>query len=205
MHTCLPPNCIFRNKNHQNPEHSIFFQNASANVSPHLSNKSSYQIVCENCRALHCAPPLPIPCSWEHCLPIRLDSPPVQSYHHSTANFRVHASVTFLVYGDERPLLMVCFLKRLETSPFCWSRFCRCVINRLGHAFPRTRNIFTNGAMILKIYLACSFTDAMFSSGNFGETSFCFVSFPHAHSTSENKSAYFCFSPHVRCIQKWLR
>ena len=34
LHTCLPQNCVFRNKNHQNPEHSIIFQNASANVSP---------------------------------------------------------------------------------------------------------------------------------------------------------------------------
>ena len=44
--------------------------------------------------------------------------PPVQSFHNSTANFRVHASVTFLINHDERSLLMVCFLTRLETSPF---------------------------------------------------------------------------------------
>ena len=37
-----------------------------------------------------------------------------QQYH----EFRVHTSVTFLIYGNERPHLMVCFLKRLETSPF---------------------------------------------------------------------------------------
>ena len=49
--------------------------------------------------------------------------------------------------------------------------FCRCAINRLSHALPRIQNIFTNGAMIRKIYSACSFADVMFSSGNFGETS----------------------------------
>ena len=91
-------------------------------------------------------------------------------------------------------LLMVCFLKCLETSPFRWKQFCRCAINRLGHAFPQTRNIFTNGTLILKIYLACSFADAMFSSGNFGETFFCFVSFAYTQSTSEIKSAYFYLS-----------
>ena len=110
-------------------------------------------------------------------------------------NLRVHTSVTFLVIGDERPLFMVRFLRHLETSPFHWRQFCRCVINRLGHAFPRTRNIFTNGALIPKIYSACSFEDAMFSSGNFGETSLCFVSFAHVQSTSKSKSAYFYLLP----------
>ena len=70
---------------------------------------------------VHCAPPL-IPRSWERCLPITLDCPPVQSYHNSTVNCRVHASDTFLVNGDERPLLMVCFLIRLEMSPFFWRK-----------------------------------------------------------------------------------
>ena len=106
-----------------------------------------------------------------------LDCLPVQSFHNSTANFRVHASITFLVNGDERPLLMVCFLKRLETSPCRWRWFCSRTINRLCHAFPRTQNIFTNGALIPKIYSACSFADTMFFSGNFGETLLCFTSF----------------------------
>ena len=47
-HTCLPQNCVFRNKNHQNPEHSIIFWNTSANVSPHLWKRSGYQILQEN-------------------------------------------------------------------------------------------------------------------------------------------------------------
>ena len=53
---------------------------------------------------------------------------------------------------------------------------------------PRTGKVFfINGALVLKIYSACSFVDAMFSSGNF----FCFASFARAQSTSEGKSAYF--------------
>ena len=107
---------------------------------------------------------------------------------------RVHASVTFLISVDKRPPLMGCFLKCLEMCPFSWRRFCRCAINRLGHAFPQTQNIFTNGTLIPKIYSACSFADAMFSSGNFQESFFYFMSFAHAQSTSESKSAYFCLS-----------
>ena len=120
-----------------------------------------------------------------------LNGPPVQSFHNSTANFRVHASVTFLINSDEMPLLTGCFLKHLEMSPFHWRWFCRYMINRLGHAFPRTRNIFANGALISTIYSPCSFADVMFSSGNFGQTFFCFVSFVHLQSNSESKSTYF--------------
>ena len=90
---------------------------------------------------------------------ITLDYPPVQSFHNITVNFRVHARVIFLVNGGERPLLMVCFLKRLETSPFRKRWFCRCAINKLCHAFRCTQNVFTNGTLI-PIYLsACSFME----------------------------------------------
>ena len=121
------------------------------------------------------------------------DCPPVLSFHNSTANFRLHASVPFLVNGDIRPLLMVCFLKHLEMSPFRWRRFCRCTINRLGHAFPRTWNIFTNGALILKIYWACSFADAMFSSGNFRKLFLLCVFCAHTEHSREQICIYlFC-------------
>ena len=107
-----------------------------------------------------------IPRRWERCFCWSCSLSTSQSFHNSTGNFRVHACVTFLVKADKRPLLMVHFLKHLETSPFCWRRFCR------WHAFPQTWNIFTNGTLIPKIYTACSFVDAMFSLGNSGETSF---------------------------------
>ena len=96
---------------------------------------------------------------------------------------------------------MGCILKRLETSPFCWRWFCRCAIIRLCHAFPWTWNIFTNGALIPTIYLACSFVDAMLCLRNFGETFFCSLSFAHVQSTSVSKSAYFCLS-HMRTTSK---
>ena len=126
-------------------------------------------------------------------LPIMLVCPPVQSFYNSTVNFRDHASATFLVNDDKRPLLKGYFLNCLETSSFRWRQFCRCVINKLGHAFSQTQNVFTNGALILKISSVCSFTDTMFSSGNFRETFFfCFMYFVHTQSISESKSAYFC-------------
>ena len=109
---------------------------------------------------LRYAPLLPIPRSRERRLLIMLDCPSVQSFHNITANFRVHASVTFLVNGGERPLLMVYFLKHLEMFPFHWRWFCRCVINRHGHAFHCTQNVFTNGTLIL-IYSACSFAETL--------------------------------------------
>ena len=59
-----------------------------------------------------------------------------------------------------------------ENVSFLLEMVLRCAINRLGHAFPQTRNVFTNSALIPKIYLACSFADAMFSLGNFRETFF---------------------------------
>ena len=203
-HTCLPQNCIFRNKNHQNPEQSRVFRNTPANVSPHIWNNSCYQILWENHRAiLQCAPPLPNQHRCEHCLLVKLDCLPVWSFHNSTANFKVHASVTFLVYGDERPLLMVCFLKCLEKSPFYWRWFCRCEINRPSHVFPHTQNLFTNGTLVLKIYLACSFMDVKFSLGNFGELLllciFC-VCVEH----SQELICIFLFFTHAHRIQKWL-
>ena len=97
----------------------------------------------------------------------------------------------FLIYGDERSVLVVCFIKCLETFPFRWKQFCRCAINRLSHAFPNTWNIFTNSTLI---YLACSFADAMFFSGNFRETSSASFLRTHAEHIRviESKSAYFC-------------
>ena len=201
MHICLPQICVFRNKYHQNPEHSIIFQNTSANVSPHNWNKSGYQILQENHRAIHCAPPLLILRSWERSLPITLISPPpVQSYHNSTANFQVHTRVTFFVNGDERPLFMVYFLKRLETSPFRWRPFCRCPINRPCHAFPRAQNIFTNGTLIPKIYTACSFVDEMFSSV---KLFWLRVFRAHTEHFWEQISIFLSFA-HVQRVQKWL-
>ena len=101
---------------------------------------------------------------------------PFQSFHNSTANFRVHASVTFLVGGDEKPFLMAFLLE------CCWQWFGRCVISRLSHAYLLAQNVLANGV------------DAMFSSGNFRETSSASLFFAHMQSTPKNKSAYFHLS-----------
>ena len=127
-------------------------------ISKHIpAFMTSYKIWWENQTAiLHC-----------YCLP-------VQSFHNIPANFRIHASVTFLVYHDKRTLFMVFFLERLETSfllETVWQRqFGRCTISRLNQAVPLTQNLFANGALILKLF-ASSFADAMFSPGNFGGSS----------------------------------
>ena len=101
-HTCLPQSCIFGNKNHQNPEQSIIFWNASANISSHLWNKSGCQILRENHR-----------------------------------------------------------------DGFAGAQSIDSAMLSLNH-----KTFFTNGTLIQTIYSACSFADAMFSSGNFRETVF---------------------------------
>ena len=138
-----------------------------------------------------CCAPLLIPCSWERCLPITFDCPQVQTFHNTTANFKVNASVTFLVNGGDRPLLMVYFLKCLETYPFRWRWFCRCAINRLGHAFCRTQNIFTKGTLI-PIYSACSFAETS------GKLLLLCVFHTHARALPRVNLHYFCLSCKTR-------
>ena len=55
---------------------------------------------------------------------------------------------------------------------YAFSNIWRCLIfTGDSHAFLHIWNVFINVALILKSYLAWSFVDVMFSSGNFGETS----------------------------------
>ena len=77
-HTYLPKNCVFRTK-----------ITTTWNTAQVLGT------------ILHLAPPLLILCSWEYCLLITLNCLPVQSFHTSTVNLRVHTSVTFLVNSDK--------------------------------------------------------------------------------------------------------
>ena len=96
-----------------------------------------------------------------------LDCPPFKSFHNSNANLKefmqVSPSSSKVTKGH---FSWYAFLNIWKPLLFA-GEFCKCSINRLGHAFPWTRNIFTDGAPIPKIYSACSFTDAMFSSENF--------------------------------------
>ena len=85
------------------------------------------------------------------------------------------------------------FLKRVETSSFCWRRFCRCVINRLSHALPRTWNVFTYDTLIHDLFiLKLRGCNVLFRK--LRKNFFCFVSFAHMQSTSKRKSTYFCLS-----------
>ena len=52
-HAYMPTPKLYFQENHQNPEHSIIIKNTSANISPHLWNKSGYQILQENHRAIY--------------------------------------------------------------------------------------------------------------------------------------------------------
>ena len=181
-HTCLPQNCVLRNKNHQNPEHRIIFRNTSANVSPHLWNKSSYQILQENRRAIHCAPPLLIPRSWERC---RSRSTVRQFNHFTTVLWtsqftQVSTSSSMVIKGH---FSWYVFLNVWKHLLFAGDGFAGA--RSIDSAMLSIPNIFTNGALISKIYSACSFVDAMFSWGNFGEIFCCFMSFAHAQSTSK--------------------
>ena len=110
---------------------------------------------------------LQIPCSWEYCF----------CWSHSTVTKALWTSECTQV----SPVLSIVTKGHFSWDAFlnvwkcllCWRCFYRCMINKLGHAFPWTRNGFANGALIPKIYSTCSFPDAMLSSRNFIETFFC--------------------------------
>ena len=96
---------------------------------------------------------------------------PVQSFHNSTANFRVHASVTFLVYGDNTTYCGMLFLNIWKLLLFNGDGFAGVQTTDPAMISLLYETFFTNCALILKIYSACSFMDVMFSSRNFWETS----------------------------------
>ena len=110
---------------------------------------------------------------------------PVKSFYNNTANCRVHASITFLVYGDERPLLVVCFLEGLEVSPFQWRRFYRYVNNRLSHAFSCKQNVFYKWCPDSKDLIGMQLHGCDVLFRKLQRNFFCFRFFAQAHSTSE--------------------
>ena len=71
-------------------ERSKIFRNTSANVSPHLWNKSSCQILWENHRTIYLTNSAQLRMLF---LLIRLDCPSVQSFHNSSGNFKFQASL----------------------------------------------------------------------------------------------------------------
>ena len=103
IHTSLPQNCVFR-KIRSTAQFPRPHQQTYPQI---LLNKFSYQILQENHRSVYIVHlPYQFHTSENIVSPSRSTLLPVKSFHNSSANFRVHASVTFLVNGDER-LLMV--------------------------------------------------------------------------------------------------
>ena len=96
------------------------FQEHTSKHIPTFINKSGCQTLQENHWAFYHTNSAQLRTLF---LLITLDCPLVQSFQNGTANFRVHTSLTFLINGDERPLLMGCFLKRLKRLLFTGDGF----------------------------------------------------------------------------------
>ena len=128
----MPTQKLFsgKKKNHQNPEHSTVFRNTLANISKiNLVTRfyvkiTGQSILCTSLTPFHTAQK-----AADHA---QLPVSPI--FHNSTMNFRVHASVTFLINGDNATQGYA-FLN-ISKPPFPWRWCCRRAINRLGHAFP---------------------------------------------------------------------
>ena len=139
---CLPQNCIFRNKNQQNPEHSIIFRNTSANASPNLWNTSGYQILWENHRVIYTVH-LPY---WFHAAKklfadhIRLSASPIisQQYCELQSSCKCQLSHLWWPKATSHGMLSQTF----GNVSFSLMTVLQVTINRLGHVLPRTRNVF---------------------------------------------------------------
>ena len=137
-------------------------------MSPYLWNKSGCHILQENHRAIYLTDSAQLRMLF---LPITLDCLPVQSFHNSIENFRVHANITFLINGDKRPLLKGRFLKHLEMSPFRWKRFCRAqsinsaMLSLVHEIFLQMAPWFWRSIWLEALWMPCSLQE------NFRETS----------------------------------
>ena len=157
-HTCLPQNCIFRNPNHQNPEHGLIFQTTLANIFWFFKGKSQGN---------------PTMCilNWvgkaENA--VRWSRLTVHQSNHFT---------TILQTSDFTQ--MSPFLSSVMNGHFSWYSFLnvqKCLfftgntladaISRLSHAFPLTQIIFENDTLIL---FGFTIVDTLLSSGK-GEIS----------------------------------
>ena len=121
-------------------------------------------------------------------LPTMLDCPPVQSFHNSTVNFRVHAVSPFSSTVTKGHFSRNAFLniwKRLlftgESFAGVWS------IDSAMPSFEHETFLQMVPWFWWSIQLAASWMQRFLR-----ETFFCFVSFVHAQGTSKSKSAYLC-------------
>ena len=162
-HTRLSQNHIFRNKNHHDLKHSIIFRNASANTSPHLWNKSGRQTLREDHREIYIV----------H-LPYQFRAAENAICWSSLTVHQSNHFTTILRTSDFTQVSL--FLSMVTKGHFSWYAFLnlwKCLLFT-GDGFAGALSIdsamfslvyetfFTNGALIPKIYLACSFM-GMFS------------------------------------------
>ena len=115
-----------------------------------------------------------------------------QQYCKLQSSHKCHLSLN----GDERPLLMVCFLKH-------WRWLCRCTI-KTRLRFPSYTKRFYKWHLDSKNLFGLELPRCDVLSGKLHRNCFCFVFFELVQSTSESKFAYLSFT-HVQRIQKWLR
>ena len=127
-----------------------------------------------------------------------------QSNHIITANFRVHASVTFLTNGDERPFLMVAFLNVWKRLLFTGDGFsgARSIDSAMlfldFETFLQMAPWFQRSIHLAALWMRCSLWETpekllllcVFHAGteHFRKQICIFLSFAHA-----------------QCVQKWLQ
>ena len=117
---------------------------------------------------LHCTPPLPILHSWEAVCQSRKT---VRQFNRFTTVLQTLEFMQVSPFSStvtKGHFSWYAFLKVWKLLLLSKHRFAR--VQSTGSA-TRTWNVFTNGALILKMYSACSFTAQMFSLRNFRETS----------------------------------
>ena len=198
QHTCLPQNCVSIHKNHPNLEHSVIFRNTSANVSPHIWNKSGCQILQENHRAIYLTDSV---CSWKR--------------YFCRSRLIVHQPNHFATVLRTSEFTQVSPISSMVTKGhFSWDAFLNVwkYLLLAGDDFAGVRSIhsarlsFEHETFLQmmpwfrrSIQLAASRMQC-FLWRNF----FCSVSSVHVQSTSKSRSAYLFFM-HAHHVKKWLQ
>ena len=196
-HTCLTQNCIFRNENHQNLEHSIIFRNTSANVSPHQWNKSGYQILWENHRAIY-TKHLPYPFRAAENTVCRSRSTVHQFNHFTTllqtSEFTRVSLFSSTVATDH--FSRCTFFNGWKLLLFAWD----------GSAGVRSIDLaLLSLIQEMFLHMAPWFQSLQLAAlRKLRRNFFCFMSFAHAQSTSESKSALCLSFTHAQRIKEWL-
>ena len=180
----LTKNCVFRKKYHQNG-HSILFRNTLANVSQHLWNNSSGQILQENHRAIYLTDSAQLRMLF---LPITLDSNHLTTVLQTSEFTQVSPFLSTVMKGHfSRDAFLNVWKCLLFTGDgFAGVRSIDLAMLSLEHkTFLQMVLWFQRSIQLAASRMQWSFL----------ETFFCFVSFAHVQSTTKSKSAYICCLP----------